>query len=185
MKDTRGGDWMVTYSGQVFWPLDPRPEEIHIKDIAHGLSMICRFNGHVSAFYSVAEHSVHVSTLVPPEHAMAGLLHDAPEAFLGDMIRPIKRCMPTYREAEDRLWRVIAGKFGLPVELPPCVKEADNVMLMTERRDLIPNFPSKPWTEDKLGIQPAEFNVECMSPEKAREAFMDRFEFLNNHPRRR
>ena len=66
----RKGDWMQTYTGRQFWPIDPRANEVHIEDIAHALSMMCRYNGHCRTFYSVAEHSVLVSQHVPPEHAL-------------------------------------------------------------------------------------------------------------------
>jgi hypothetical protein len=87
----RRGDWMQTFTGRAFYPLDPRPEDIDPVDIAHALSLICRYGGHSSRFYSVAEHCVLMSHAVAPEHALWALLHDATEAYLGDMIRPLKR----------------------------------------------------------------------------------------------
>src|SRR5262245_27549306 len=101
----RIGDWMQTISGRKFWPLDPRPEEVCIEDIGHALSLVCRFGGHCHTFYSVAEHSVRVSLLAEDmakssAHwtdenirmiALSGLLHDAAEAYIGDMVRPLKR----------------------------------------------------------------------------------------------
>ena len=94
-----------TFSGLRFWPLDPNPEKILIADIAHALAHQCRFGGHASKFYSVAEHSVHVSKLCLPEHALWGLLHDASEAYLVDLPRPLKLLpeFAPYREAERRL----------------------------------------------------------------------------------
>src|SRR5271165_7548492 len=89
--DNRKGDWIQTYTGRVMYPLDPRPEEINIIDIAHALSNLCRFTGHVRTFYSVAEHSVRVSQHCDPKDALWGLLHDASEAYLADMSRPMKR----------------------------------------------------------------------------------------------
>jgi hypothetical protein len=102
---TRGwhrGGWMQTFTGRQFFPMDPRPEEVDPTDIAHALSLLCRYNGHVDRFYSVAEHCVHLSYVVPPEHALWALLHDATEAYVGDMISPLKIHMPGYRAAEDR-----------------------------------------------------------------------------------
>jgi hypothetical protein len=97
---TRVGDWIQTYSGRQFWPLDPRVEDVHLEDIAHALSNVCRYTGHVREFYSVAEHSVHVSWSCEPEDALWGLLHDASEAYLADMARPVKQNMPVYVAAE-------------------------------------------------------------------------------------
>lgn len=134
---TRNGNWFLTFRGTQFFPLDPRPEEIDIDDIAHALSQICRFGGHSREFYSVAQHSLHVARLCPPELALVGLMHDATEAYCGDMIRPIKLNMPGFKEMEDRIWTAVAERFGLPAEIPAEVKHWDDVALMTERRDLV------------------------------------------------
>lgn len=142
MTDTenRAGDWCETYTGRAFWPLDPRPSEVCAEDIAHALSMQCRFGGHCADFWSVAQHSVCVSRIVPPEDALAGLLHDAAEAYLVDLPRPIKRFMAAYRAAEARIAQVIGERFGVDlVNLPASVKHADEVMLATEKRDLMIN----------------------------------------------
>lgn len=87
----RKGDWMQTYTGRKFWPLNPRAEEVYIEDIAHSLALSCRFNGHCKVFYSIAQHSVLVSQIVKPTQQLIALLHDSAEAYLGDIIRPIKR----------------------------------------------------------------------------------------------
>lgn len=167
---TRQGDWFQTISGMQFYPLDPRPEDIRTGDIAHGLSMICRFGGHVREFYSVAQHSVLVSHAVPPRHALWGLLHDATEAYLGDMIRPLKLSMPAYQEVEKRLEAVIAEVFNLPMPMPREVKHADNMLLMTERRDLLPVHREwSPRAEPLPGV------IVPWTPARARAEFMDRF----------
>src|SRR4051812_41614297 len=120
--------WIKTFSGRFdFLKLDPN--EINIKDIAHALAHTCRFNGHCKKFYSVAQHSVYVSQIVPEVDAPAGLMHDATEAYIGDMTRPLKAMFPEFGALEDRLWRRIAGKFGLPAELPETVKHADDLAL--------------------------------------------------------
>ena len=134
-------DWFQTYTGKQFHPMDPTVDEIDICDIARGLSMIARFNGHTLFHYSVAQHSLLVSENVPNAVRLEALLHDASEAYLGDMVRPLKRSMPEYRAAEDRLERVIAERFGLIYPWPAEVKEADNRALMTERRDCLPSHP--------------------------------------------
>ncbi|MDI1288693.1 MAG: hypothetical protein PSX37_01920 [bacterium] len=104
MTDTptlRIGDWMNTFTGQKFYPLDPRADEVHAPDIAKALSQICRYGGHTSQHYSVAEHCVLMSLAVAPEHALFALLHDATEAYVGDMVRPLKQALPEYRAIED------------------------------------------------------------------------------------
>lgn len=140
----RIGNWMQTYSGRQFWPLDPRADEVHIEDIAHHLSAICRYNGACERFYSVAEHSVAVSYNVPSEMALLGLLHDATEAYVGDVIRPIKAHLIGYKEIEQSVWRAIADRFGLPHELPPEVKIADNAVLLAEGEQIMKPHPA-PW----------------------------------------
>lgn len=136
----RYGDWMQTFSGQAFYPLDPRPADIMIEDIAHALGNLCRFNGHCTDFYSVAQHSVMVASLVQDRLAMTALLHDASEAYLSDMPRPLKRGSEIgrlYRDAEYRMERTIAARFGLVFPWPAPVREADERMLATECRDLM------------------------------------------------
>lgn len=128
-------------------------KDVTIEDIAASLSKLCRFTGHCKRFYSVAQHSVLVSQIVPPEHALTGLLHDATEAYINDLSRPMKMLVPAYGEFEHtKLWPVIAAKFDLPDVLPPCIKEADNVALVTEKRDLMPapvgNIDDWSWAAD-------------------------------------
>lgn len=145
----RRGDWQQTYSGGVFWPCDPRPEDIDIRDIAHALSLQCRFAGHCRTFYSVAQHSVMVSHLLPRAVALAGLLHDAAEAFVVDVPRPIKRMpgMEALRDAEDRVLECIMAACGVAwtPEIHAAVKHADNVMLATEARRLMVWPPPRAW----------------------------------------
>jgi hypothetical protein len=97
----RTGDFMQTYTGRQYWPMDPRPHEVYIEDIAHSLSLQCRYAGHCIKFYSVAEHSVliarHLAATRAPEVAFAGLLHDAPEAYCVDIPRPLKPYLTNYK----------------------------------------------------------------------------------------
>jgi len=172
---SRRGDWMQTYSGRIFYPLDPRPEDIDIEDIAHALSLQCRFNGHCRTFYSVAEHSVRVSELLPREFALWGLLHDAAETYLGDLVRPIKRQaeFSHYREHERVIEAAVATKFALyPTEIPRQVRHADDVLLATERRDLLGSNPA-PW-ESLPPPLPATIEP-LVSPSAAEAAFLWRF----------
>lgn len=172
----RVGDWMQMNSGIAFWPLDPRPAEILIEDIAHSLSLLCRFGGHCRRFYSVAEHSVHVSRLCPPEDRLWGLLHDASEAYVIDLPRPLKRCLPDYGVIEDRVHRAVAARFDLPPQIPDSVKEADEAMLMAEAWQLM-TVPPVTWFEHGR-IAPADVQVECWSPEDAAKAFLHEFHVL-------
>lgn len=140
----RKGDWILTFTGVEFYPLAPRSQDIRIEDIAHALSMQCRYAGHVSRFYSVAEHSIRVSDLCPAKWKLWGLLHDASEAYLIDLPRPIKRYSvigTQYREAENALMLAICERFGLPWPAPEPVERADKAMVWIESRDLMPPHP--------------------------------------------
>lgn len=167
-------DAIVTYTGKIVRPLDPDPETICIEDIAHSLANVCRYTGHTSKFYSVGQHSVIVSTIVGENRhdQLFGLMHDATEAYLSDLARPVKN-QPglggTYRRAETKLWLAIAFKFCLPEKMPSIVKWADDEILNAEIRDLMPFDPYAP---SKLKtIDP------CMPP-KAKRMFLERFEEL-------
>lgn len=166
----RIGDWMQTASGRQYWPLDPRAEEVTLFDIAHALSMQCRYGGHCSHFYSVAEHSVLVSRMVPREHALTALLHDATEAYCADVPRPLKRHLSNYAEIEALNWRAIAEAFMLDEEMHPSIKDADNAILANERDALMMPTP-KPWP----GVAVPGVHIECWSPERASAEFRKRY----------
>lgn len=170
----RRGNWMQTATGRQFWPLDPRPEEIHIEDIAHALSMQCRYGGHALRFYSVGEHSVLLSRAVSRENALLALLHDAPEAYVQDVIRPIKPHLTGYHEIEARIMRAICDRFGLPYEMPAEVKDADNRILLDEQaQNMAP--PPVPW-----GIEgpPLGVTLGFWPPDMARVIFLNTFREL-------
>lgn len=172
----RKGDWMQTAGRRQFWPHDPRASEVCINDIAHSLAMQCRFGGHSIFHYSVAQHSVYVSQVVPPEHALAGLLHDATEAYCVDLPRPIKRFLPGYREIEDRIWLAVAEHFGLDPVLPECVHEADNAVLLAEKEQVMSHSPSLPtWS---VPGEPAPIVIDEWTPFRARYEFHFRFNQL-------
>ena len=179
-QQIRKGNWFQTFTGRSYWPADPRPEDIDIEDIAHALSMLCRFGGHCRRFYSVAEHSIHVSHLVPPEYALHALLHDATEAYLVDVPRPIKRMLGGYAEMEELNWRAIAARFGIDPVMPRSVHDADQNMLLAERDQLL--VRTDRWDEWRLGIEAhhaaADYKVYCLFPENARDAFLHRFHKL-------
>jgi hypothetical protein len=181
----RVGDWFQTYTGAAFYVLDPRPDDVRLMDIAHHLAMQCRYNGACQRFYSVAEHSVHVSNEVErralaqglvhivAELAMWGLMHDAGEAYVGDMVRPLKRNMPAFRDAESLVMRAICERFGLVPDEPPLVKQVDTVLLATERRDIM-GSPPLPWRSTE-NIEPLDMRLPCWAPDEAAAHFLARF----------
>lgn len=175
MAEKRNGAWIQTFTGKQFWPMDPKPDEVDIQDIAHSLSMLCRFNGHCNRFYSVAEHAVHVSHVVGPKQARWGLLHDAAEAYLSDIPQPVKRELTLFCEYEERLLVVIAERFNLTVDLPPEVKQADMLLLATEKAVLMGPEPA-PWMDilDPLALG----LIQGWNPDQARREFLDRFDEL-------
>lgn len=173
----RRGSWIQTFSGVAFYPLDPRIEDFRIEDIAHSLSLQCRFTGHCREFYSVAEHCVRLSYIVPQGDALWGLMHDASEAYLMDLARPIKRYSAMgqlYREIEVGLMASICEAFGLPLEEPPAVGLADRVMLVTEKRDLLGPEPQA-WTHHD---KPLDDPIIPWVPSTAENRFLCRFREL-------
>jgi hypothetical protein len=166
---------MQTYTGRQFYPMDPRPDDVDPIDIAHALSLLCRYNGHVTRFYSVAEHCVLMSEAVTPEHALWALLHDATEAYVGDMIRPLKRFMPDYVRAEDRVMQAIAARFGIADSMPADVKDADNRILLTERAALMPSN-GHAWGVDSL--DPLPVTISGWEPLVAEARYLDRLAAL-------
>lgn len=176
-EDPRAGHgWIQLYSGRKFYPLDPRPEDVDINDIAHSLAHQCRFTGHVKQFYSVAQHSVLVSYLCGAENALWGLLHDSSEAYLVDVPKPLKRLplFQAYRDLEHKVQEVICMKFKLSLKEPPAVKDADIQMLATEARDLMsPLHPD--WVQP---CEPYPFKIEPLGPIEAKKLFLKRYREL-------
>lgn len=172
----RTGDFMQTFTGRQYWPMDPRPHEVYIEDIAHSLSLQCRYAGHCLRFYSVAEHSVliarHLAGTHAPEVALAGLLHDAPEAYCVDIPRPLKPYLTNYRAIEQDNWLAIAALYRLDRELPREVHDADNRIIADELVNLVP----MPWHarhNNPLGVK-----LRYWSPEEAETEFLATFEAL-------
>lgn len=159
--------WIRTAHGRKFDFAKFSPADIHIDDIAHALALQCRYNGQCSVFYSVAEHSSFVASMVPPEARLEALLHDAAEAYLGDVVSPLKALLPDYRMYEARVDLAIRTRFDLPWEAHPAVTVADRTALDLEMRDLFP---------DRSGeTRKGSFGI---SPEAARSGFLkDFFEY--------
>lgn len=176
--------WIQTFTGRQFWPLDPKPKEVEVRDIAHALANLCRFTGHVDAFYSVAQHSVLMARDVQkrftnrPELPLWALLHDAAEAYISDLSRPVKAAFraagsTAYADAEDRLLRCVATRFGLPWPIPAEIHQADLILLATERRDLM-GPPPRPWRSTKL-VSPLRDIINPWTPSEAKAEFLKEF----------
>lgn len=172
-------NWVQTRSGFAFDLRDPQPDMVRIDDIAWALAGINRFAAQ-SEYYSVAQHSVHVSRIVPPEHAFVGLMHDAAEAYVGDVSQPLKRMLGhAFTEVEDRVWRAICARFNMNPVLPEVVKKADYLACMTERRDLFASH--LPWPGE---IEPLkEEIVPSDDPCRSRLDFLSQFTQLGGRER--
>ena len=173
--------WIQTFKGRAFWPLNPNPEDILIEDIAHALSFLARFGGHTQFFYSVGEHSVRVCDYLlqnnTPYLALQGLLHDASEAYLVDMPRPIKQQLKDYAAIEDKLILAINKHFGLPDKMDPKVKEADEILLSTEARDLM-GEPPRAWHKMP---PPLEEKIVPWTFEEAEFNFLEKWDYLTGY----
>lgn len=169
--------WIQTFTGNIFHPLDPRPDEVHIEDIAHALSLLCRWQGHCQTFYSVAQHSVLVSGALPAKYQLWGLLHDAAEAYLNDIASPIKRHMPVFVEIENKVLRAVAEKFSLIWPMPPEIKREDEEILLAERRDLIAECHVP---RAASGFTAAEGPITPWTPEHAERMFLILFRLLTD-----
>jgi len=171
---------ILTQSGNYFDLLRPEESCFSIKDIAHGLSNLCRFTGHCREFYSVAQHSVLVSRILPIELKFAGLMHDAAEAFLGDVSSPLKHLLPEYKKIEENVEKAIFDRFGVSWDQVKSkeVKKADLILLATEKRDLMP-ITGYQW-EILKGIGPLDFmRIHPLPPEKAFNLFMEEYNKLD------
>jgi len=171
--------WIQTFSGRRFHPMSPNPDSIVIQDIAHSLSMLCRFTGHCSKFYSVAQHSVLVSHICDFKDAFWGLMHDASEAYLTDIPSPLKRSgkFEEYINFEKVMMKAICKRFNMAEEEPESVKRADGILLCTEARDLMSPLHTD-WVQK---FEPLPFTIDPLPPEEAEDLFLKRFyELLNS-----
>lgn len=167
--------YVITFTGAAIRPLEPDAAQIRIGDIAHGLANSCRFTGQTRSFYSVAQHSVLASWIVAPELALTALLHDASEAYLSDIARPVKSqdgFRQVYKVAEAQLMQAIASVFGFAWPPPPEIHEADDILLRTEQRDLMPALLRLPGD----GYLP--FPIEPSLPDEAETSFLNRYHEL-------
>lgn len=167
--------WFHTISGIKFDILNPTIDMIDINDIAHSLAMQCRWLGHCKYFFSVAEHAYHVSHLVSGELALHGLLHDAAEAYVGDIITPYKTLLGNAKQYEHKILHLIFKSFGVKntLEDKEIVKYYDAQMISTEARVLDPYASDHEWL--KNFPPPADISLECWVPSTAKAIFLDRF----------
>ena len=178
---TATGPTILLASGHYFDLLDPAHSRFTLGDIAQGLANTCRFAGQCSRFYSVAEHSFHASFIVPDDLALAALMHDAAEAFIGDVTSPLKSLLPDYKRIERAIEAVIAERFGLGDACDhPAIKQADLRMLASEQAQLMPARAGS-WAI-LHEIEPAHFDLSGRVPVPWREAWLGRFAMLTRLP---
>lgn len=173
--------WIQTFSGRKVDLLDPQPESIFLHDIAWSLSRLCRFGGHTNTdqIYSVAQHSYHVSYEVPAEHALAGLMHDAHEAYLGDITRPVKDVIEqltggAFARFETKLQLAVFEAFGIAWPIPETVNEADLTLLATERKRVLNKSPHA-WDLALPEPKPIEITA-TIAPIYWQASFLKRFD---------
>lgn len=168
---------ITTLSGRFFDLVKPEEYDYDIEEIATALSNLCRYTGHVNSFYSVAEHSVLVSRIVPVGLGLCGLLHDASEAFLGDVSSPLKKLLPDYKRIEERVEEAIARYFGIPFPYPAEVHEADKRMYWQERQGVADNgVRDKLWHQDLRATRKEQ--AKGLAPHMAKRMFLSRYREL-------
>lgn len=171
------GPTIALSSGAYFDFEDPECSRFTLEDIAHGLSNLCRFTGQCMRFYSVAEHSVHASKIVPTGFEMEALLHDAPEAFVGDISKPLKTLLPDYKIIEDRAEAAVLGRFGIATPLSAQVKIADLKMLRVEQLQAMGNEDIWPLVAE---LDAVDVTLQFWPPEEAKRRFLERFHELSS-----
>lgn len=172
--------WIRTYAGRKFYPLDPRPGDICIEDIAHHLSQINRFTGALRETFSVAQHSLLVSDLVPEEDKLWGMLHDGSEAYTSDVNKPLKEHLPDFKAAETAIMKAIAQKFGLQWPMPCSVKKADMIALVSEAFHHMPSGLHE-WQD--FGVAPLAHHklLVPMTASQAEREFIREFNRLDKY----
>ncbi len=166
---------VALHSGASFDLLDPWNSDFAIEDIAHGLAHVCRYAGQCSGFYSVAEHSLLVSEMVP-EFELEALMHDAAEAFLGDITRPLKQLLPDYKVIERNVEAAIFHRLGIDRTNVTAIKSADLRVLAAEQAQIMPSGTNA-WAA-AAGVEPAPILVRFLAPPTAKRQFLERYEQL-------
>jgi uncharacterized protein len=166
--------WIQTFSGGAIYPGSPHPDDVDIYDIANALARQCRYGGHCLRFYSVAEHCVLMCDEASEENKLCALLHDASEAYLIDIPRPVKPLLKGYHDLELALMRVIAKKYGFAWPMPDEVKQLDAAIVTDERQQNMAASKVDPiaWgaPHDPIGVR-----LQFWKPEIAAFEFLLRF----------
>lgn len=178
-RPAREDAWIETVSGIAFFPFRPTAAMVSIEDIAHALSSTCRWNGHTTQFYSVAEHSILMSDYLrgrghSKETCLTALLHDAAEAYVSDVPGPIKPHFPGFKEMEEGIDRAVAKKFGSNYPFDPVVKELDRAMIGTEHDQLF----GEAFRQDFANMPRVDIQVRCWHECRAYDHFMGRYQSL-------
>lgn len=174
--------WISLLSGGKFNYNKPEESDVTIDDIASALSNVCRFSGHLPRFYSIAQHLVNTSHIVPEELAFTGLMHDTAEAFTNDLPTPLKWALPIFKELEGKIESAMSEKFGFHYPYPAEVKEADTIMLMLEKYHV--KECDDPWpmyekyTRDHVAPYLDKVDLDSWQPRRAKREFLERYNDL-------
>jgi hypothetical protein len=176
--------WMETNSGRQFNYAHLDAGSICIEDVAAALSKMCRYNGHTRRFYSVAEHCVLMSRWVSGQadrtidDCKVALLHDASEAYLSDVVRPVKNFLEDYKAMEASIDGFVMAHFEVQYPFPPWLKEIDTRILVDERAQAM-NPSTNVWGVD--GLEPLGVNVQFWSPDQAEQEFLREYRYVTAH----
>ncbi len=189
MEINKDDVYIAVFSGNKFYPFNPKTEDICVVDIAHSLANQCRYSGHTKRYYSVAEHSLLVSQQLDYDDTLAkwGLLHDAAEAYITDVPRPIKQLFPEVNKTEGRILEVVAEKYNLPWPIPKEVHHIDQRMIYNEAPALMKMpleemiaFPGTQYDLEKeiSLLKMDNLHISGWSPPAAKMYFLHRFDEL-------
>lgn len=174
-----GDQWISLLSGGQFNYNRPEESDVTIEDIASALSNNCRFSGHLPRFYSIAQHLVNTSRIVPREHAFTGLMHDTAEAFTNDLPTPLKWALPIFKELEVSIESAMGKRFGFEYPYPREVKEADSIMLILEKYYVKEDDSIWPlyeeWTKERVAPYHELVDLDSWQPRRAKREFLERY----------
>ncbi len=183
INNERKGDWIETFTGRQFWPLDPRAEDVCIEDIAHALSLLCRFNGQCKCFYSVGEHSLLCSEMALKQGMgrrmeLLALLHDAAEAYISDVSRPVKPYVHNFNQIEEQVQKAVFDAFSIPEpdeDEKRLIEEIDLKVLAVEANVLMP------FNNWELPYPPTNrLAINALNPDDTEDSFLTRFQILQS-----